>query len=107
MADDSQEDEHLEETPPPKQDDKQHDPSPSPSPSAAPVDPPAARTVLQGKAKEGQKDLQAEYEKKLKDRELRVMQLEDENRTLKQARENHKPTPKPARKSPWTFFDEE
>lgn len=71
------------------------------------VPPPAANTVLQGKAKEGAKDLQAELEAKLKARELRVMELEDENRTLKTARETPPPTPKPKRKGGWTFFDEE
>lgn len=76
-------------------------------PSGQPVPPPAARAVLSGKAQEGQSDLQGELQKKLRDRELRVMQLEDENRTLKTARETPKPTPKVKRGSGWSFFDPE
>jgi len=99
----------------PKPDDLPSDPAPKPDENPTPPrsdvsrepvppadPPPAATTVQRGKVKEGQKDLQAE----LKARELRVMELEDENRTLKQARENPRPAPKPkAKRNPWTFFD--
>lgn len=74
---------------------------PSPAPPPPPPDgapPPAATTVLSGQRREGEVDLAAELEatrKKLKDRETRAAELEDENHRLKQI-PAAPPAPKPA-----------
>lgn len=57
--------------------------TPPPAPSPTPAAPPAAATVLTGKRREGETDLAAELAAKLKARELRLAELEDENHRLK------------------------
>ncbi len=88
---------------------------PSPQPSSQPSPPPAAVTVLNGGITEESSRLAEELEstrKALKERELRMMELEDENFRIKQAT-GAKPAPAapapPAKKKGirWTFFHEE
>ena len=77
------------------------DPAP-PAPVPAPSPTGAADIVLAGKKTERELKL----EKDLRDREIRAAELEDENRSLKQALQPP-PAPKPQpKKSPWTYFDE-
>jgi len=73
-----------------------------------PEPPPASKTVLEGT--KGEKD--AALERKLKERELRVSELEDENHRLKTIPPvpDPPPPPKPKKKEwlkGWTFFDRE
>lgn len=86
----------------------------TPQPSN-PSPPPAAVTVLNGDITEGNAKLAAELEttrRTLRERELRMMELEDENFRIKQAT-GAKPAPAapapPAKKKGirWTFFHEE
>ena len=77
-----------------------NDPAPTPVPAPSPTG--AADIVLAGKKTERELKL----EKDLRDREIRAAELEDENRSLKQALQPP-PAPKPQpKKSPWTYFDE-
>lgn len=69
-----------------------------------PAPPPAAKTVLEGRKTEGELAL----ERKLKERETRLAELEDENRVLKTPPPRPKPAAPPEKKS-WlsgaTFFE--
>jgi hypothetical protein len=77
----------------------ENNPAPAPAEPAAP--PPAATTVLQGTKTERELDL----EKKLRDREIELSHIQDENHRLKQV-----PTAAPAAAAPaeedddWTAF---
>lgn len=66
----------------------QPDPTPAPATTPAAAPPPAAEVVLNAEVTEEKVRL----EKTLRDREMRIAQLEDENRTLKTI---PKPTPVP------------
>lgn len=85
-------------------------PPPAPSPAPPPPEgapPPAAKIVVNAERKEGDTDLAAELaaeRKKLKDRETRLSELEDENRRLK----TPPPSAPPAKKrGGWGFFQED
>jgi hypothetical protein len=94
--------------------DPKTDPEPEPknpeAPKSPPVEqappkaPPAAQIVLKGLKNE--KDVA--LERTLKERETRIAELEDENRTLKTP-PTPAPTPTPAKKKSWlkgwTFLD--
>lgn len=86
--------------------------TPGEAPSASPVPPagappPAASAVLSGTRKEGETDLAAELEKERAERkreQMRLSELEDENRRLK----TPPPSPAVVQKKSWleggTFF---
>jgi len=80
-------------------------PKSPPEPQAPAKAPPAAEVVLKGAKREGNEALA----RTLKERELRIAELEDENRTLKTP--PTPATPKPPKKksflSGWTFFDQD
>jgi len=76
-------------------------------------DPPAAKTVIDGRRTEENSRLADEIrekDRKIKEREIRVSELEDENRRLKQGGlstfTNTRGRPRAA-KSAWTFFQED
>lgn len=85
-------------------------PPPAPSPAPPPPEgapPPAAKIVVSAERKEGDTDLARELEetrRKLKEREIRQSELEDENRRLK----TPPPSAPPAQKrGGWGFFQED
>ena len=88
--------------------------SPASSHSTPAAPPPAARTVVTATRTEREVELQSELDgvrgeltttaAEKKERELRIMQLEDELRALKTSTKSSREIVHPA-KGPWTFFD--
>jgi hypothetical protein len=79
------------------------------APPPAPELPPAARIVVEGSKTERESELEAELETERSARrkaETDASYAQDEARRLKEV-QSREPRPRPAKKSGWTFFDED